>query len=170
VYLLSDSDPAPKLLKETLKEIPVSRKELAELCSEIEFDEPAGTPKPTMISAGGRLVIRAGESVVLVTDHDGNCMFLPRNASVLVQAENKPKVIYLGDVRADKLQDTLGNREIIADKNGIFTSFKPIFIRFMISKGGSLRFQCGPCHWNGFLQLYMSATCWIRTLDETVRR
>ena len=175
VHLLSEGEIAPPLLKGLLEKIDRPSNEAIQQISEemiVEFDETAiRRDDDSMRTSYYSPNINPGERAFLVVDNNKKGMFIPRGSFIFVKDDHTPSEIFLDHSSSAKaIKEKLKNREILVDKQGVYISFRIIFIRFMILHGGKVTFKNGPHKWQGFRELYEDSLEWIRILEEANRR
>jgi hypothetical protein len=174
IYLLSEVDPAPELLKTLLKSVEIPPNEvLRDISDEIivefeELDHFIGTPN--LGGEGSHPCINSGEHAILVVDINRKGMFIPSGASLFIKEGHRPVEISLDNISSDRdLKIKLENKEMLVDRHGIYISFRLIFIKFMMVYGKKVIFRKGPYEWNGFHSLFNDAIGWISILEKAVR-
>ena len=113
--------------------------------------------------------IEAGNEVVLFIDMDNRGMFVPRDASITVIAEEGLNEINLKPIATVELEKKLQGTEILIDR-GVHRSFRSIFISSMLNYSGRTRFQKYGIFWENFEELLDDAQFWINSLRRTVQR
>ena len=171
IYLLSEVDPAPELLKTVLKNVEIPPNEvLRDISDEIivefeEFGHISDIPYPN-----SHPCINSGEHAVLLVDINGRGMFIPFGASLFIKEGHRPVEISLDSISSDRdLKNQLENKEILVDRQGIYISFKSIFIKNMMVHGKKVKFRRGLYEWDGFHSLFNDAIGWILILEKAVR-
>jgi len=174
IYLLSENDPAPELLKTVLKTVGIPSNEVLQNISNeiiVEFEDLGhfiGTPH--FRGEGSHPCINSGEHAILVVGINGKGMFIPSGASLFIKDDHMLAEISLDNISSDRdLRTLLENKEIQVDRHGIYISFKSIFIKNMMAHGKKVIFRKGPYEWNGFHSLFNDAIGWILILEKAVR-
>ena len=173
LYLLTENDPAPVLLREILKDVEIpSNETIRNLTDEIivEFE---GSISRSCFSAGKagtyHPAIKPGEKALLVVDAGGNGVFIPEGTSLLVRADGKLSELEIGDISSDKkLPRELTGKEILLDRRGLYSSFRADFIKFMMDYGKKVTFRKGPYTWSGFHSLFSDAIQWIDIIRRAI--
>lgn len=173
LYLLTENDPAPVLLREILKDVEIpSNETIRNLTDEIivEFE---GSISRSIFSAGKagtyHPAIKPGEKALLVVDAGGNGVFIPEGTSLLVRADGKLSELEIGDISSDKkLPRELTGKEILLDRRGLYSSFRADFIKFMMDYGKKVTFRKGPYTWSGFHSLFSDAIQWIDIIRRAI--
>lgn len=174
VYFLDEEDPAPQLLKETMKELKTPSNEIMQdLMKEIimnfeeEINKSSASGKNLHI---GYPYIKHGENALLVIDKDGNGIFISEGASLLFKEGNRFQELSSEDILSDeKLLESLKNKEILLDRHGLYISFRSTFIKLMLEYGRKIRFRKGPYNWSGFRELFSESVKWIEILLEAIK-
>ncbi len=175
IYLLSESDSAPELLKTILKTVEIDSNEALQNISEeiiVEFAENfSHISDISRIKTGGsHPCINSGEYAVLVVDINKRGIFIPAGASLFIKDGHRIAEIQLDDISSTRdLKSKLENKEILVDKQGVYISFRSIFIKFMMVYGKRVIFRNGPYEWNGFQSLTNDAIKWISILEEAIK-
>lgn len=176
IYLISDNDPAPELLKTVLKTVEIPSNEVLQNFSDeiiVEFDENLSYISDTshFKTDGSHPCINSGEYAVLVVDINKRGMFIPAGASLFIKDGYRIAEIQLDDISSTRnLKSKLENKEILVDRRGFYISFRSIFIKFMMTYGKKVIFRKGPYEWNGFQSLFNDAIGWILILEKAIRR
>ena len=174
IYLLSENDPAPELLKTVLKTVEIPSNEVLQNFSDeiiVEFDENLSYISDTshFKTEGSHPCINSGEYAVLVVDINKRGMFIPAGASLFIKDGYRIAEIQLDDISSTRnLKSKLENKEILVDRRGFYISFRSIFIKFMMTYGKKVIFRKGPCEWNGFQSLFNDAIGWILILEKAI--
>jgi hypothetical protein len=129
-----------------------------------------GTEEPIIQRIGSiHHTLRNGEKGILVINEFGKGMFIPAGSELLIKSPDGLDEIQLENItQKSSLEKYLKGKEILVDRHGVYVSFKPIFMKFMISFGQAVRFSKGPFEWRGFYRLYDEATKWINVINKTV--
>lgn len=175
IYLLSDNDPAPELLKTVLKSVDIPSNEVLQNLSDeifVEFDERVNRINDVSIESSGDTyhLLKPGKHAVLVVDVRGRSMFIPSGASLFIKEDYRLVEISLGNISSRDMRSKLENKEVLVDKHEIYLSFRSIFVKFMMSYGKKAIFRRGPYEWNGFLDLFNDATGWILILKKAISK
>jgi len=176
IYLISENDPAPELLKTVLKTVEIPSNEVLQNFSDeiiVEFDENLSHISDTthLKTESSHPCINSGEYAVLVVDINKRGMFIPAGASLFIKDGHRIAEIQLDDISSDRdLKTKLENKEILVDRQGFYISFRLIFIKFMMDHGKKVKFRRGPYEWNGFQSLFNDAIGWILILEKAIRR
>lgn len=171
IYLLSESDPAPELLKTILKSVEIDSNEVLQNISEEIFAEFDTQFKPSSDidsreTRGSYTRINPGERAVLVIDINGRGMFIPAGVSLSIKENHRIAEISLDNISSPK---DLENKEFLVDRSGIYKSSQSIFIKFMMDYGKGVRFRNAPYEWDGFQNLFKDAIMWILMLENAVK-
>lgn len=176
IYLISENDPAPELLKTVLKTVEIPSNEVLQNFSDeiiVEFDENLSYISDTshFKTDGSHPCINSGEYAVLVVDINKRGMFIPAGASLFIKDGYRIAEIQLDDISSTRnLKSKLENKEILVDRRGFYISFRLIFIKFMMTYGKKVIFRKGPYEWDGFQSLFNDAIGWILILEKAIRR
>lgn len=173
LYKLSESEPAPKLLKKIMKEMDIpSNRDLMDLSEDVVFRSTSSFTFVDGVEAEHRTVqhsrIGQGEDAILVLDNEGRGMFIPEGTTVTVKENHGLAEIKLKEKTAKRLENKLKGTEIFVDTGGLHRSFKSIFVKNMMEYGSNVTFQKGPYEWKGFQELYQSAIEWIFVLRKAL--
>lgn len=169
IYIL-ENEPAPVLLKEIQKELDLSsNQEILNLTEEFmfELDSDVQAVSPHYGCQSYSLTLEPGKRALLVVDFDGRGVFIPLNSSLLVVSGNELAEIDTGDI-VKKGRTTLTGKELLLDRQGLYSSFRADFIRLMIEHGERAVFKRGPYVWNGFDELLEDAVQWILLLEKAI--
>ncbi len=171
IYLLSESDPAPELLKTILKSVEIGSNEVLQNISEEIFAEFDTQFKPrsdtdSRKTGGSYTCISSGEHAVLVIDINKRGMFIPAGVSLSIKEDHRIAEISLDNISSPR---DLENKELLIDRSGIYKSFQSIFIQFMMDYGKGVKFRNGPYEWDGFQNLFKDAIMWILMLENAVK-
>jgi hypothetical protein len=96
-------------------------------------------------------------------------MFIPVDHTVMIRSGG-----FFSDITIDKsksdaaVNKILDGKEIIISKSGIYLSFRTIFFKFMMKNGHNISFRKHPYTWEGFEELFISMTRWIRFIEKVV--
>jgi len=175
LYLLSENDPAPSLLRKMLKDAGIpSNETIQNLTDEIivEFEESIGR---SYFSAGKAQTyhpaIKPGEKALLVVDIGGNGVFIPEGTSLLIRTDGKLSELEIGDISSNKkLLRRLTGKEMLLDRQGLYSSFRADFIKFMMDYGKKVTFRKGPYSWSGFHSLFSDAVQWIDIIRRAINK
>ena len=174
IYLLSESDSAPELLKTVLKSVKIASNEVLQSISEeivVEFEDLGHfISTPHFRGEGSHPCINSGEHAILVVDINGSGMFIPSGASLFIKEGHRPVEISPDNISSDRdLKTKLENKEILVDRRGVYISFRSIFIKSMMVHGKKVKFRRGLYEWNGFQNLFNDAIGWILILEKAVK-
>ncbi|MGC8692317.1 MAG: hypothetical protein ACP5RZ_04790 [Thermoplasmata archaeon] len=171
LYLLSDKDQAPSMLKKILKEIDISsNKVIQDLTEEIimDYNEDMNRKEyPRMNYSSYHQSIKAGDMALLVIDINGNGVFIPEGASLLIRDDEKK----LTEVEIDDISSTTKiskGKELLLDRHEIYSSFRANFIKLMIKYGGKIKFKKGNYSWDGFISLFKDSIQWIEKIRYAI--
>ncbi len=112
--------------------------------------------------------IRAGEDAILVIDSMENGIFIPINSSLTVKEKDSLAEIELSSVKDKDLENTLVDKDILVDSEGLHQSFKALFIFYMRKYAESTVFRKGPYEWDGFEEIFIDSQRWINDLRRSV--
>jgi len=114
--------------------------------------------------------IISGENAILLVDRNKSGIFMPEESSIFVISSNGLEEIHIKKKDSKtKLQKNLKNKRILLNKSGIYFSFRPIFIHFMITYGKNIIFKKDIYQWNGFINLLNDAYEWISIIKKAIK-
>lgn len=171
LYILSENESAPLLLKMIQKELDLcSNQEILDLTEEFMFeldiDVHASTSQYDYSSYP--LKLEPGKKVLLAVDFDGRGVFIPPGSSLLVVSENELFEINTSEIMDRGRTSILAGKELLLNRQGLYFSFRSDFIRLMMEHGERAVFRKGPYVWNGFNEILKDALQWIFLLKEAV--
>lgn len=174
IYLLSENDPAPELLKRVLKTVEIPSNEVLQNISNeiiVEFEDPGHFIGTSHFRGGGtHPCINSGEHAILVVGINGKGMFIPSGSLLFIKEDHRLVETSLDNTSSDRdLKTKLENKEILVDRHGVYISFRSIFIKSMMAHGKKVKFRRGLYEWNGFQSLFNDAIGWILILEKAVR-
>ncbi len=172
LYILSESEPAPPLLKEIQKELDIgSNQEVVSFAEEFmfELDRDIEVSTPQYCYSSYPQTLEPGEKALLVVDPNGKGAFIPLNSSLFAVSESKFSEMNVGELIEKNKISTLTSKELILDRHGVYFTFRSDFIRLMIEYGERAVFRRGPYIWNGFAELLKDALRWNLLLRTAVK-
>jgi len=114
-------------------------------------------------------ILKEGEKVIFIRGDNSKGMFLPLNKNIFFKTNLKGR--YFDNIKVQKSNfDELVNKEIIIDRNGVYTSFKYVFTKFMIENGSKFETNAGSYHWKNFADLLIDSYSWITLLKKALNK
>ena len=176
LFLLSENDKAPNLLKKimgNIEDIPkITKSDANSLNSKLNkvYQTPP-TPKWTVSikqtsqnkNNKYNINIKENDYSVLVISHDGKGMFLPLNNRIYIKNLNDG--VDEITVSSDTCNDLIG-KEIVLDNEGFYTSFRLVFFNFIMESGNNLPILTQKYHWDNFKMLMKDAFSWLDLLNH----
>jgi hypothetical protein len=163
---------APNLLKEALEVVDDSNEFLHKCADDVIVE---GGPYQSQVSGTAqinidiRYKISVGDYTYLVADENGKGIFIPAGTSVLVRENSILKEINLNpSVSLTELNKRMNKTGIILNRHGIYTSFRAIFARSMMTLARGVLFTKGGYTWRGFQSLFEDSISWIRDLEHAI--
>ncbi|MHA1249845.1 MAG: hypothetical protein ACTSRP_07635 [Candidatus Helarchaeota archaeon] len=177
IFLLSDIDLGPPLLSKILKKIdPETLNAFYSYISPIviDYSDMISNMKDDVYnqvsSTHSQPRIISGENAILLVDRNNSGIFIPEESSIFVISSNELEEIHIKKRDSNiSLQQNLKNKKILLNKSGIYFSFRPIFIHFMINYGKNIIFKKGIYKWNGFINLLNDAYEWISIIKKAIK-
>jgi hypothetical protein len=93
-------------------------------------------------------------------------MFVPSGAALLVKDGSGLSEIYLNKNKRDALDDVLRYKQILVNKQGIYTSYRAVFTKAAMFYGRDITFRKAGFEWHGFTHLFEDSVRWILILKE----
>ncbi len=173
LYLLSEKDPAPDLLKKLQKDIEFqSNKSIQDLIVETtaEFGEGmTRMPSPIGKYEEYHRTIKSGDIAVLVINADKKGAFLPDGASLLTIFEGKLSEFKIDELSLDNtIENLLKGKELLLQKQELYVSFRADFTKYMSIYGNGVEFKRGPFVWKGFDKLFRDSNLWIEDIIRAI--
>jgi len=171
IYYLSTVDIAPELLKKAILAVDIPPNDmLHEYSKEIVFEfghiQSEGVPNKALGEANNKL--KTGDNAILVVNERNQGMVIPLYTSLLIKELNRLMEFSIVNP-TDRELKKLVSKEIVMDREGIFKSFKSIFLELMIMHGEKITIRKGPYEWTGFLNLYNNSIEWIELIRSAVK-
>lgn len=169
----SPEDNIPIFLREILDKIP--NESPAELLEEFYQDEEEesfrsvrGIPTLGQTDTSGQedtngvgTMLPADTEVVVCIDSDGRGMFLSSDSSVMILKGDLFDEVDTS-LKGKALSEALRHKEIVIGKNQLYSSFKGVFLRYIMKNPTSAKPSRFPYQWNTYNDLYSDSTEWIR--------
>lgn len=172
IYLLSDDDDAPELLKETLELIEIPEDEQIDDFNERLNRIPKGLDdyKDYTNSQGSSNnyyldTIKEGEESILVLNDSYEAMFLPLNKTVYILDSDD----YIDDIELTKEEfNGLVDVNILLNERKRYLSLNGTFLRFVLENDNGVNIRRRRYDWNGFTDLIDSMFKWVDLLNQIV--
>lgn len=163
IYLLAESENAPRLLKDLLSKIEVDYGDIEEFNEEINkinYESRNNNQKYELST-----IIKKGKSSVLVLNEDEEGMFLPYK-DIYVHAGSEIKPIRLASNHNNYLK--LMNADILINKYELYDSFGRYFFQFVINNDENQLISYEKYAWDGFKDLIENMFEWTNLLNKIV--
>ncbi len=170
VYLLSENDDAPNLLKRTLEIIEIPEDEEIEEFNERLNNIPEGLDDYSSNNSidGSNTYsenIKENEECILVLNDSHQPMFLPLNKTVYILDNDD----YIDDIEINKDEyDKLVNMTILLNERKRYLSLNATFLRFILENDDGKSIRRRRYKWDGFADLLDSVFKWVDLLNQIV--
>ena len=161
VYLLSEDEKAPELLKNCLKDVEVPQEFYDELNKIHELDFVYNS-QSFMFKRFSYSKIRKNDNAILISNSYGQSMFLKFNTIIYILDEEGKPVDF--EIKYDNYEDLVNNKIMINE--GGYHSIGHIFFKFVIEKGQDIILPEGKFKWHGFKNLVENMFEWVEILNN----
>lgn len=171
--LLMPGSDSPELLKNIAKKIRLDKikDELPPIVNEkiesynfMDHVNPEGERNKKV----RHMTIKKGDEAVLALDGKNNAIFIPLNKRISFKVKNKDTIEEINIKK--ELLTNINNKEIILDRQGVYTSFKHIFTKFMFERAKKIEIKMGIYAWDNFEDLFKDSIVWISVLRQTMKK
>lgn len=161
VYLLSEDEKAPDLLKTCLKDVEVPQEFYDELNKVHELDFVYNSPS-FMFKRFSYSKLRKNDNAILISNSYGQSMFLKFNTIIYILDEEGKPVDF--EIKYDNYEELLNNKIMINE--GGYHSIGHIFFKFVIENGQDIILPEGKFKWHGFMNLVENMFEWVEILNN----
>ena len=161
VYLLSEDEKAPGLLKYCLKDVEVPQEYYNELNKIHELDFIYNS-KNLMFKRFNYSKLRKNDNAILISNSYGQSMFLKFNTIIYILDEEGKPVDF--EIKYKNYEDLVNNKLMIND--GGYHSIGHIFFKFVIENGRDIILPEGKFKWHGFKNLIENMFEWVEILNN----
>ena len=161
VYLLSEDEKAPGLLKYCLKDVEVPQEYYNELTKIHELDFIYNS-KNLMFKRFNYSKLRKNDNAILISNSYGQSMFLKFNTIIYILDEEGKPVDF--EIKYKNYEDLVNNKLMIND--GGYHSIGHIFFKFVIENGRDIILPEGKFKWHGFKNLIENMFEWVEILNN----
>ena len=163
VYLLSEDEKAPELLKNCLKDVEVPQEYYDELNKIHELDFIYNS-NSLMFKRFNYSKLRKNDNAILITNSYGQSMFLKFNTIIYILDEDgKPDDF---EIKYKNYNDLI-NKTIMINEGG-YHSIGHIFFKFVIENGNDIPLNEDKFKWSGFKDLIENVFEWVEILNDIV--
>lgn len=166
LYLLSDDEDAPILLKKSLENI-IIQEDILDFNNEVnEITENKVIPQDEKNISPNEIYqnISMDENVLLVLNDNNEGMFLKLNDEIYILCQdNKIRPIKLKKSNFNKL---IGSKILV--HNSKYQSSNIIFLKFVIENGNDIDLSKGRYKWKNFKELINNMFEWVDLLNKIV--
>lgn len=163
VYLLSEDEKAPDLLKYCLKDVEVPQEYYDELNKIHELDYIYNS-KNLMFKRFNYSKLRKNDNAILISNSYGQSMFLKFNTIIYILDEEGKPVDF--EIKYKNYEDLVNNKIMINE--GGYHSIGHIFFNFVIENGRNIILHEGKYKWLGFKNLIENMFEWVEILNNIV--
>ena len=173
IYLLSEHEDAPKLLKETLKLIDIPEDEDIEEFIDLLNKVPDGMGDDNELSNYKGTShyynknISPNNNAILVLDDLGNGIFLPFNKTIYFIDENE---LIEGIELNNYNYNALKNKNILLNERETYLSLNEPFLEYVLENGKDIVIQRRKYQWKGFEDLINSMYKWVDILYQILEK
>ncbi|WP_295612024.1 hypothetical protein [uncultured Methanobrevibacter sp.] len=160
VYLLSEDEKAPELLKNCLKDAEVPQEFYDELNKIHELDFIYNSQN-FMFKRFSYSKLRKNDNAILISNSYGQSMFLKFNTIIYILDEEDKPVDF--EIKYKNYGDLINNN-IMINKGG-YHSIGHIFFKFVIENGQNIILHEGKFKWQGFKKLIENMFEWVEILN-----
>lgn len=161
VYLLSEDEKAPGLLKYCLKDVEVPQEYYNELNKIHELDFIYNSQN-LMFKRFNYSKLRKNDNAILISNSYGQSMFLKFNTIIYILDEEGKPVDF--EIKYKNYEDLVNNKLMIND--GGYHSIGYIFFKFVIENGRDIILPEGKFKWHGFKNLIENMFEWVEILNN----
>ncbi|WP_303295474.1 hypothetical protein [Methanobrevibacter woesei] len=161
VYLLSEDEKAPGLLKYCLKDVEVPQEYYNELNKIHELDFIYNSQN-LMFKRFNYSKLRKNDNAILISNSYGQSMFLKFNTIIYILDEEGKPVDF--EIKYKNYEDLVNNKLMIND--GGYHSIGHIFFKFVIENGRDIILPEGKFKWHGFKNLIENMFEWVEILNN----
>lgn len=161
VYLLSEDEKAPELLKNCLKDVEVPQEFYDELNKIHELDFVYNS-QSFMFKRFSYSKIRKNDNAILISNSYGQSMFLKFNTIIYILDEEGKPVDF--EIKYDNYEDLVNNKIMINE--GGYHSIGHIFFKFVLENGQDILLSEGKFKWHGFKNLVENMFEWVEILNN----
>ena len=163
VYLLSEDEKAPELLKYCLKDVEVPQEYYDELNKIHELDFIYNSQN-LMFKRFNYSKLRKNDNAILISNSYGQSMFLKFNTIIYILDEAGKPVDF--EIKYKNYEDLVNNKIMINE--GGYHSIGHIFFKFVIENGQDIILHEGKFKWHGFMNLIENMFEWVEILNNIV--
>ena len=160
VYLLSEDEKAPELLKYCLRDVEVPQKFYDELNKIHELDFIYNS-QSLMFKRFNYSKLRKNDNAILISNSYGQSMFLKFNTIIYILDEDGKPVDF--EIKYKNYGDLINNKIMINE--GGYHSIGHIFFKFVIENGQNIILREGKFKWQGFKNLIENMFEWVEILN-----
>jgi len=163
IYLLSEDEKAPKLLKYCLEDVDVPQEFYDELnkIHELEF---IYNNQSLMFKRFNYSKLRKNDDAILISNSYGQSMFLKFNTIIYILDEDDKPVDF--EIKYKNYSDLI-NKNIMINEGG-YHSIGHIFFKFVIENGQNIILPEGKFKWHGFKDLIENVFEWVKILNDII--
>lgn len=161
VYLLSEDEKAPELLKNCLKDVEVPQEYYDELNKIHELDFIYNSQN-LMFKRFNYSKLRKNDNAILISNSYGQSMFLKFNTIIYILDEDGKPVDF--EIKYNNYKN-LDNNKIMINEGG-YHSIGHIFFKFVIENGQDIILREGKFKWQGFKNLVENMFEWVEILNN----
>ncbi len=178
LYVLSENESAPKILKEAMQIIgqQINKKQISKLLedNDIVIEDKnvptSGANNTEYQSSVHYSKIRAGDEAILLIDPYNMGMLVPIDASLSIKNGEFLSEKNLDEINQKDYAKELNGIEILLDPKKFHRSFRSIFIGYMLEHASNVTFRKSGYEWKGFTKLLDSSQKWILALRDAISR
>ena len=161
VYLLSEDEKAPELLKNCLKDVEVPQEYYDELNKIHELDFIYNSQN-LMFKRFNYSKLRKNDNAILISNSYGQSMFLKFNTIIYILDEDGKPVDF--EIKYNNYENLVNNKIMINE--GGYHSIGHIFFKFVIENGQDIILREGKFKWQGFKNLVENMFEWVEILNN----
>lgn len=161
VYLLSEDEKAPELLKNCLKDVEVPQEYYDELNKIHELDFIYNSQN-LMFKRFNYSKLRKNDNAILISNSYGQSMFLKFNTIIYILDEDGKPVDF--EIKYNNYKNLVNNKIMINE--GGYHSIGHIFFKFVIENGQDIILREGKFKWQGFKNLVENMFEWVEILNN----
>lgn len=163
VYLLSEDEKSPDLLRFCLKDVEVPREFYDELNKIHELDFIYNN-QSLMFKRFNYSKIRKNDNAILISNSYGQSMFLKFNTIIYILDEDGKPVDF--EIKYKNYNDLI-NKNIMINEGG-YHSIGHIFFKFVIENGQDMILHEDKFKWHGFKNLVENMFEWVEILNTII--
>ena len=164
LYILSENEDAPNLLKELLSHIEVPADDIEDFNEEVNKIRVRTTNHSKNTYNYQQNNIKKGSSAILVLNKNKEAMFLPYKTIYIHNGERIDGISMYNGKNYEKLINT----DILINEQEMYYSFGRLFFKFIIENGNDLIISDGKYEWKGFKALIENMFEWCDILHKIV--